>query len=145
MTFDSKLTFEKNLRPVSRAASQTLDIFIKSWRVSMTDRFLGDAFGVLSCRFGVLFCSVVLGCRYYVKLLDHAVSGAWFLAGGAFECDIAYRRSVAALYMLYKIRCNLVHPLYNALSEPYVPVRVTRVALFAHRYTYVPPRCRTSQ
>ena len=28
---------------------------------------------------------------------------------------------------------------------PYVPVRVTRGALIAHRYTYSPPRCRISQ
>ena len=37
-----------------------------------------------------------------------------------------------------------MHPLYAALSVPYVPVRVTRGAI-AHRYTYAPPRCRTSQ
>ena len=28
---------------------------------------------------------------------------------------------------------------------PDVPVRVTRGAVIAHRYTYAPPRCRTSQ
>ena len=28
---------------------------------------------------------------------------------------------------------------------PHVPVRVTRRTLIAHRYTYEPPRCRTSQ
>ena len=47
--------------------------------------------------------------------------------------------------MLYKIRCNPVHPLNGALPGPYVPVRVTRDTLVAHRYTYAPPRCRTSQ
>ena len=44
----------------------------------------------------------------------------------------------------YKIRCNPVHPLNGALPGPYVPVRVTRGALVAHRFTYAPPRCRTS-
>ena len=34
-----------------------------------------------------------------------------------------------------------MHP----LPVPYVPVRVTRGALVAHRFTYAPPRCRTSQ
>ena len=62
-----------------------------------------------------------------------------------FECEIAHRRSVAVLCMLYKIRCNPVHPLNGALPGPYVPVRVTLGALVAHRYTYAPPRCRTSQ
>ena len=31
------------------------------------------------------------------------------------------------------------------VPAPYVPVRVTRGALIAHRYTFAPPRCRTSQ
>ena len=39
----------------------------------------------------------------------------------------------------------LLHPLNGALPGPYVPVRVTRGALVTHRYTYAPPRCRTSQ
>ena len=41
--------------------------------------------------------------------------------------------------------CNPMHPLNDALPGPYVPVRVTRGALVAHRYTYAKPRCRTSQ
>ena len=38
-----------------------------------------------------------------------------------------------------------MHPLYGALLVLYVPVRITRGAVIAHRYTYAPPRCRTSQ
>ena len=38
-----------------------------------------------------------------------------------------------------------MHPLCGALPVPYVPVRVTLGAVIAHRLTYVPPRCRTSQ
>ena len=57
-------------------------------------------------------------------------------------CDLAHRRSVAVLCMLYKIRCSPKHHLYDALPVPHVPVRVTRGA---HRYTYAPPSCRTSQ
>ena len=47
--------------------------------------------------------------------------------------------------MLYNIRCNPMHPLNGALPGQYVPVRVTRGALVAHRFTYGLPRCRTSQ
>ena len=54
-------------------------------------------------------------------------------------------RSLAVLCMLYKIRCNPMHPLNGALPGPYVPVRVTCGALVALRYTYAPPRCNTSQ
>ena len=75
----------------------------------------------------------------HLKLLDRAVSGALFLTGGVFECDISHRLSVAVLYMLYKIRCDPVHPLNGALPGPYVPARVTRGALVAHRYTYAQP------
>ena len=93
------------------------------------------------------YCSAVWysAADTHLNLLDRAVSGAWFLTGGVFECDIAHRRSVAILCMLYKIRCNPVHPLNGPLHGPYVPVRVTRGALVAHRYTYAPTRCRTSQ
>ena len=111
----------------------------------MIDRFLGDAFGVLSCQ----FWSTVLQCgaRLLIYTLNYwtAVSGARFLTGGAFECNIAHRRSVAVLCMLYKIRCQPVHPINGALPGPYVSVRGTRGALVAHRYTDAPPRCRTSQ
>ena len=78
-------------------------------------------------------------------LLDRVVSGASFLTGGVFECDLAYRRSVVVLCMLYKIMCNPIHPLYGAIPVPHVPVRVTRGALIAHRCTYASPRHRTSK
>ena len=84
----------------------------------------------------------------HLKLLDRIVSGANFLTGtrhGVFECDLAQRRSVAVLFMLYKFRCNPMHPLYDDLLVPYVPVLLTRGAVISHRYTYAPARCRTSQ
>ena len=59
--------------------------------------------------------------------------------------NIAHRRSVAVLCMLYKIRCNSMHPINGALPVPYVLVRVTCGALFAYWYTYAAPRCRTPQ
>ena len=65
VTFDSKMTFEKNLRSISRAASQRLGILRKSWRVYhdrslLVGRFRGFVLPVLE----VLFCSLVRGCRY---------------------------------------------------------------------------------
>ena len=47
--------------------------------------------------------------RSHLELLDRTVSGARFLTGGVFECDIAHRRSVAVLCMLYKIRWSPMH------------------------------------
>ena len=93
------------------------------------------------------YCSTVWcsAADTHVRLLDRVVSGASFLTGVVFAYDLAHRRSVSVLCMLYKIRCNPMHPLYGALPVPYMPVRVTRGAVIAHRYTYAPPRCRTSQ
>ena len=44
VTFDSKITFEKHLRAVSRAASQRLGILRKSWRVFHDRSLLGRCF-----------------------------------------------------------------------------------------------------
>ena len=44
VTFDSKLTFEKHLRSVSRAASQRLGILKKSWRVFHDKLLIGRCF-----------------------------------------------------------------------------------------------------
>ena len=93
------------------------------------------------------YCSVVRcsAADTHLKLLDQVVGDARFLTEAVFGCDIAHRRSVAVLYMLYKIRCNPMHPVNGTLPVPYVTVRVTRVGLVAHRYTNASPRCRTSQ
>ena len=54
------------------------------------------------------------------------------------ECNIAHRRNVAALRILYKYRCNPMNPLHVALPVPYVPVLVAAVHLVTHRYIYAP-------
>ena len=143
------MIFEKHLRFISRAASQRLGILRKSWRVFHDRSLLGTCF-----RGFVLlvleYCSAVRcsAADTHLKLLERAVSGARFLTRGVFERDIAYRRSVAVLCMLYKIICNPMHPLNGApvvyAPGPCVPARVTRGALVAYRYPYAPPRCRTS-
>ena len=139
--FVSKMANEKHLRSVSRAASQRFGILKKSWRVYNDRSLLGRCFrGFI---LPVLeYCSAVWcsAADIHLKQLDRAVSGARFLTGAVFVCGIAHRRFVAVLCMLYKIRCTLG----GALPGPYVPVRVTRGALVAHRYTYAPPCCRTS-
>ena len=114
-------------------------------KYSMIDYFLGDALAVLFCPFWnsavVMSCSAA---NTQFKLLDHIVSAS-FLTGGVFECDLAHSWSVAVLCMLYKIRCDPLHPLYDALPVPYVPLWVTRGTVIAHRYTYPPPRSQTWQ
>ena len=89
-----------------------------SWRspgrYSMIDCFLGDALEFRGFVLPVLeFCSAVWcsAADAHLWLLDRVVSGASILTGVVFECDFAHRRYVAVLCMLYKIRCNPMHPL----------------------------------
>ena len=49
----------------------------------------------------------------------------------------------SVVHMLFKIKSNPMHPLSGALSLPYVPARVTRGALIAHRLSFSPHSCRT--
>ena len=99
----------------SHTASQRRGILRKSWQVFHDRSLLGRCFRgfilpVLEyC--SEVWCSVA---DTHLKMLDRVVSGARFLTGGVFECDIAHRRSVAALWKLYKIRCDTMHPLYGA-------------------------------
>ena len=47
--------------------------------------------------------------------------------------------------MLFEIMSNPMHPLSGGFHLPYVPVRVTRGILVAHRHSFGPPHCKTSQ
>ena len=114
VTFDSKMTFEKHRRFVSRAASQWLGILRKSRqvfhdRLLLARSFRGFVLPILE------YCSAVWcsAADTHLKLLDGVVSGTSFLTRSVFECDLAHRRSVAVLCLMYKIRCNPLHPLYG--------------------------------
>ena len=94
------------------------------------------------------YCSAVWcsAADTHLRLLDRVVSGASFLTGGVFECDLSHRRSLVVLCMLFTlVMVRAGAPLYGARPVPCVPVRVTRFTVIAHRYTYAPARCRTSQ
>ena len=146
VTFDAKMTFEKHLRSVSSVAAQRLGIMRKSWQVFHDRSLLLRS--LWSFVLPVLeYCSAV-GCSAadsHLKLLDRVVRSAGFLAGGVLDCNLAHRRSAAELCKLFKIRSDPMHPLSGALPLPYVPARVTRGALVAHRLSFAPPRCRSSQ
>ena len=77
--FDSKMTFEKHLRCVSRADSQRLGILMKSWQVFHDRSLLVRCF-----RCFVLpvleYCSAVWcsAADTHLRLLDRVVGGAVF-------------------------------------------------------------------
>ena len=88
-TFDSKITFEKHLRSVSRAASQRLGNLRKFWLVFHDRSVFGKCFQgfVLPV---LEYCSAVWrpAADTHLKLLDRVVSGASFLTGDMVECDL---------------------------------------------------------
>ena len=69
------------------------------------------------------FCSAVWcsAADSRLTLLDRVVRSAGFLAGCVSDCNLAHRRSVAELCMLFTIRINPMHPLSGALPLPNVP------------------------
>ena len=91
--FDSKMTFEKHLRSVFRAASQRLGILRKSWQAFHERLLLGRC-----CRGfvlpGLVYCFSVWcsAADTHFTLQDDVVTGAIFLAVGVLECDLAHRR-----------------------------------------------------
>ena len=108
----------------------------KSWQVFHDRSLLLRSF----CSFvlPVLeYCSAVWcsAADSHLKLLDRDLRSAGYLAGGVLDCNLAHRRSVAELCMIFKIKSNPMHPLSGALPLPYVPARVTRGALVAHRHS----------
>ena len=113
----------------------------------MIDWALGDSFGILSCPC-LEYCSDVCcsAAVKHLKLLEHLFRGASFLTGCMFECNIAHCRSESVLCMLYKIRCNPMHPRYawrfiRAISESaYYKWCIGRTWVYLG-----PHRCRTSQ
>ena len=127
------MIFENQLQSISRAASQRIGILRKSWQLFHDRRLLGRCFRGFVLPF-LEYCYAVWcsPADTHLKLLYRVVSGVNFLTVGVFECDLAHRRSVAVLFMLYKIRCNPIHPLYDALPVTYVPVRITCGAVTAH-------------
>ena len=131
-----------------------------SGECSMIDRFLGDAFWVLSYQ----FWSTVLqsGARLPIHTLKTGPCSQWcpvsnwvcaarfltgcarFLTGCVLTVAYATVSNSGVCFIRSGVkRCTLLMVLY--LDRMCHAVWVTRGALVTHRYTYAPPRCRTSQ
>ena len=102
----SKKTFEKHLGSAARAASQLLGILRKAWQVFHARLLLGRYFRgfVLPV---LQYCSAVWCSAADLKLVDRVVSGASFLIGGVFECDLAHRRSSSSNGQMQIIRSSM--------------------------------------
>ena len=116
VTFDSKITFEKHLRSVSRTALQRLGILRKSWRVFHDRSLLGTCFqGFVLPVFeycSAVWCSAV---DTHLKLLDRAFSGARFLTGVCLSVTfLIVDPWQSCVYFIRSgvIRCTLLMVLY---------------------------------
>ena len=93
VTFDSKMTFEKHLLSVSRAASLRLGILRKSWRVFHDRLPIGRSFSCFVLPV-LEYCSAVwcsaADTDLQLQLLDRVVSGDFFLAGGMINCNLSH-------------------------------------------------------
>ena len=96
------MTFEKHLRSVSSAAAQRPGIVRKSWQVFHDRSLLLGSFWSFVLPFleycSAVWCSAV---GSLLKLLDRVVRSAGFLGGGVLDYNLAHRRSVADLCMLF--------------------------------------------
>ena len=101
VTFDSKMTFEKHLHSVFRAASQPLGVLRKSWQVFhdrlLLMRFFRDFVLLVLEYCSAMWCSAA---DTHLKLQESVNSGASVLTGGMFACDLAHHPSVTILCML---------------------------------------------
>ena len=119
MTFDSKMTFDKHLRSVSRAASQKAGlhcILRKSWQVFYDRLVVGRCFRGLVLP-GREYCSAVWcsAADTHMKLLYRVVSCASFLTG----CMFSVALLIVDLWRYYVCctssgvtRCSLFIALY---------------------------------
>ena len=143
--FDSKFTFEKHIRSVSSSVAQKIGLLRKSLKI------FGDPAVLKKC-----FNSYILPCLEYcapawssaanshLKLLDKNVRSCKFLIPDL-DVDLAHRRVVSSLCMLYKVMHNTRHPLNSELPNFFQPVRVTRLALQANSLSFTAVRCNTEQ
>ena len=92
--------------------------------------------------FSPVWCSAAY---LHLTIIHRLVRSAEFSADGVLECNLAHWRPVAVLCMLFKIKSNPMHPLSYSLPLPYEPARVALGASVAHRPSFTPTRCRTSQ
>ena len=111
--------------------------------------------GFCPASFGVLFCSLVLGCDTHLKLLDRAVSGARFLTGmclsvtllivDPWQSCVCFIRSgvtrctlLVVLYMDHMCQCGL-----HAVLWSHIGTHMHRLAAEPRSTTWLilPSRC----
>ena len=145
VTLDSKLTFEMQLRNLSRMISPKLGILRKSKKIYENDNILRNCFfSFILPHFE--YCSAVWmsAADSHLRLLDRAFNSVKFLLSDL-DLDIGHRRLVGSLTMLYKIVNDSMNPLHKFLPNFAQPLRVTRGTATMNSMAFEIPRCSTVQ
>ena len=143
-TFDAKMIFEKQLRWFMSCTSEIWCYYKVLASISWSIALSTISLELCPACIRVLFGSVMLSWRY-TPLLDIFARSGSFFRWWVLKWNLAHRRSVAVLCMLFKIKSNQIHLLSGALPLPYMSVRVTRGFLAAHGHSFTYPGCRTTQ
>ena len=88
----------------------------KSRQVFIIDRSFWDQFIIYAAGLRVLFAVQCSASASPLKLLGRVVRSDRVLAGGVLECNLANRRSIAVLQMLFEIKSNPKHPLRGYIA-----------------------------
>ena len=80
----------------------------------------------------------------HLLLLDRNLNAIRFLIPGH-SVDLWHRRSSSFLCILFKICCNLKHPLYSDLPGLFHPARITKGALSSNNLAFSVVRFNTAQ
>ena len=127
--FDSKLTFEKDIRSISSSVAQKVDLLRKSFRIFGDHDVLLKYFNsfILPCS---EYCSPVWSSAAdsHLKLLDRNLQACKSLIPNL-TISLQHRHFISSLSMLYKIFHNPSHPLHSELRNSFHPRRVTRGSL----------------
>ena len=145
VTLDCKLTFELQLRIMSRTISSKLGILRKCKKVFETDDILRNCFfSFILPHFE--YCSAVWlsAADSHLKLLDRSFNSVKFLLTDL-DLDIGHRRDIGALSILYKIVNDSSHPLHKFLPNFHQPARATRMAVAQNSMAFEVGRCATNQ
>ena len=144
--FDSKLTFEDNVRGIVPRVSQRIGILRLVRQI-----FVGTSV-FRCCYFAFVltileYCSPVWGsaAECHLQILEYQVYSVARLCNDQSFLSLCHRRRVSGLSMLYKVNSNSNHCLFNELPSGSTRIRHTRAVAITHPLEFKVSRCRKCQ
>ena len=144
VTLDSKLKFETHVREVGSKVARSLGVVRRAGKLLDCPRVLKSCFNAYVL-FSLEYCAPVWmsSVESHLGLLDSIVCSAERWCEGEL-CNLAHRRKIGGLSLLYKIYHTVDHPMNGYLNH-FVAARSTRASTALGELALVIPRCRTDQ